>query len=128
MKLCILDKNTNVCVNAMSLEFADAWRDHANLVRAPRDDGEIGWTLLPDGSWDTGYQPPTVEDLALAARARRDKFLQQYVDTINAVRWASMIETEQQAWTDYRQALLDVPQQTQFPIDIAWPEPPINNE
>ena len=128
MKLCILDKDTRVCVNIMSQEFADAWVDHANLIRAPRDDGEIGWVLLPDGSWDTGYRPPSPEDLAAAARARRDKFLQRYIDEINAVRWASMTELQQQAWIAYRQALLDVPEQPGFPTDISWPEPPINNE
>ncbi|WP_412841983.1 phage tail assembly chaperone, partial [Cereibacter johrii] len=28
------------------------------------------------------------------------------------------------AWTAYRQALRDVPEQPGFPAEIAWPEPP----
>lgn len=128
MKLCILDKHSQRCINTLSLEYADSWQDHAHFIRAPRDDGEIGWTLRPDGTWDTGEPEITDDDLAAKARARRDKFLQRYVDEINAVRWASMTEAEQQAWTNYRQALLDIPEQPGFPSTIQWPDPPINIE
>lgn len=46
------------------------------------------------------------------------------IDRINPV-WYTSLTTEQQ--TDlvvYRQQLLDVPQQTGFPIDISWPTKP----
>jgi hypothetical protein len=37
------------------------------------------------------------------------------------LRWGSLTSTEQAAWSTYRQALLDVPQQADFPNNITWP-------
>lgn len=67
---------------------------------------------------------PTAEQLAAGARVKRDGLLRSVVDAINAVRWAAMSAGEQAAWTGYRQALLDVPAQAGFPIEIAWPVVP----
>jgi hypothetical protein len=49
------------------------------------------------------------------------------VDAIagNALRWAGIDADAQAAWGVYRQALLDVPQQTGFPNDVVWPVAPI---
>ncbi len=59
-------------------------------------------------------------------RASRDKLLEDIVDKIpgSAVRWNLMSEEEQLAWTDYRQALLDVPEQEGFPTNVIWPTSP----
>jgi hypothetical protein len=35
-----------------------------------------------------------------------------------------MTQEQQQAWIDYRQALLDVPEQPGFPINVVWPSKP----
>jgi hypothetical protein len=75
------------------------------------------------------YVPPTQEELdaALAAevRADRDALLLE-VDAVagNALRWAELDSTEQAAWSTYRQALLDVPQQDGFPHTVTWPVKP----
>lgn len=63
-------------------------------------------------------------DPAVAARNKRDELLRIQIDTINAVRWAAMDEAQRTAWTAYRQALLDVPQQAGFPFDVSWPIKP----
>jgi hypothetical protein len=120
MKICILDTNTNKCINI--LEDDSGWVDHAHFAQSPRNDGEIGWTLLPSGEWDTGIVPPTLEERQAKARARRDKFLVKVVDVINPVRWEGI--ANKQDWIDYRQALLDVPQQAGFPDDVVWPIQP----
>jgi hypothetical protein len=76
------------------------------------------------------YVPPTQEELdaeaAAAVRAERDMKLATEVDTIagNALRWAALTAEQQQAWADYRQALLDIPQQSGFPHDVVWPTKP----
>lgn len=76
------------------------------------------------------YVPPTQEELdAMAAanvRSERDLKLATEVDPIagNALRWAALTAEEQQAWADYRQALLDVPQQAGFPESVVWPVQP----
>jgi hypothetical protein len=46
------------------------------------------------------------------------------VDRINAVRWNSMTQEQRDAWTQYRQDLLDVPSQPGFPRNIIWPTKP----
>lgn len=76
------------------------------------------------------YVPPTQEELdaeaAVAIRAERDMKLATEVDPIagNALRWAALTTEQQQAWADYRQALLDIPQQSGFPHDVVWPTKP----
>lgn len=68
----------------------------------------------------------TDEELARGARTHREAILMREVDPIvsNALRWAGMTEAERQAIQDYRQALLDVPQQEGFPRNINWPVKP----
>lgn len=53
----------------------------------------------------------TGEDAINAIRNMRDRRLESEVDPIvtNPLRWGSMTEAKQQEWSDYRQALLDLP-------------------
>ena len=75
------------------------------------------------------YVPPTQAELDAAAaaqvRADRDGRLTE-VDAIagNALRWAALDAATQAAWSAYRQALLDVPQQSGFPTSVTWPTKP----
>ena len=75
------------------------------------------------------YVPPTQAELDAAAaggvRAERDNRLTE-VDAIagNALRWATLDADTQAAWSTYRQALLDVPQQSGFPHSVTWPTKP----
>ena len=75
------------------------------------------------------YVPPTQAELDAALseqlRMERDGLLAE-VDAIagNALRWATLSVKQQDAWADYRQALLDVPQQADFPNDVVWPVKP----
>ena len=64
------------------------------------------------------------DDKCTYVRNRRNKFLMVFVDSMNAVKWSSLTPEQQQIWSDYRQALLDIPQQTGFPDDVVWPTPP----
>lgn len=61
-------------------------------------------------------------------RAERD-FLLKDCDAVSPMRWNAMTKDEQQAWMNYRQALLDIPQQSGFPWDgdpdkVPWPKEP----
>lgn len=58
------------------------------------------------------------------AYALRNQLLQDGPDRISPMWWSSMTPEEQQAWLQYRQDLLDVPQQSGFPLDIIWPTAP----
>lgn len=59
-----------------------------------------------------------------AALAKRDQLLREGPDRINPLWWASMTADQQQAWTQYRQLLLDVTEQPGFPLEIIWPTKP----
>ena len=58
------------------------------------------------------------------AKYARDRLLAEGPDRISPVWWSSMTEQEQQAWTFYRQALLDITEQPDYPEFIVWPIKP----
>lgn len=77
-------------------------------------------------SWVAPTQQEQYDYDAKAVRFERDIKLQYEVDPIvsNPLRWGSMSAEEQQSWADYRQALLDVPEQEGFPDNVVWPTEP----
>jgi hypothetical protein len=56
-------------------------------------------------------------------RSSRDEMLSQ-VDRVNPVRYATLTDQQKTELATYRQALLDVPQQTGFPTEVSWPAKP----
>jgi hypothetical protein len=96
-------------------------------------EGTIEVSLQPaefytfDGS---GWVPPSQEDtnarFSILVREQRDALLADNVDPLvsNPLRWADLTAEQQQAWKDYRHALLNVPQQGGFPQDVIWPVQP----
>ena len=64
------------------------------------------------------------EKISKEIRDVRDGLLSLYVDKVNAVRWAAMTPEEQTSMAGYRQALLDIPEQSGFPENVTWPEVP----
>lgn len=69
------------------------------------------------------YDGPSDEELAASAvRQQRNRLLRQ-VDVVvsNPLRWEELSQTDQSAYAEYRQALLDVPQQDGFPFNVEWP-------
>jgi hypothetical protein len=57
-------------------------------------------------------------------KALRDRVLLETVDRLNGARWEAMAEGEKAAWREYRQALLDIPEQEGYPFDGEWPVMP----
>lgn len=66
-----------------------------------------------------------LDEVATIRRRERDVKLLE-VDAVagNALRWASLSDEKKVEWSTYRQALLDVPQQAEFPLNITWPVAP----
>lgn len=126
MKHCVIDQTTGLCVNIIELESADQYQaTDSVLTLAPDCSGEIGWTWNGT-AWQELVPTYTDEQRAANIRMRRDRLLHRHIDRINYIRWSSMSQVEQDAWTAYRQALLEIPQQPGFPNDVTWPQPPIN--
>lgn len=90
-------------------------------------DNDALMTLI--GADKQAYVAPTAEEvraeLELEIREERNFYLEQ-MDAIisNPLRWAAMSSEQQNEWTTYRQALLDVPQQETFPESVTWPTRP----
>lgn len=73
-----------------------------------------------NGVWSKPYivTPLPVSEAQTRVRNARDRLLKQ-TDW-----WAVQDRTMSQAEKDYRQALRDIPQQTGFPTNVAWPTKP----
>ena len=82
------------------------------------------------GSDFEAYVAPTQAELdaelAEYLRYGRDEKLIEEVDPIagNALRWAALTSADREAWSDYREALLNLPAQAGFPNTVAWPTKP----
>lgn len=65
-------------------------------------------------------------DVAANIRRKRDNILATVVDPLvsNPLRWADLTSDKQSQWSQYRQALRDVPAQAGFPTDVTWPVEP----
>jgi hypothetical protein len=86
--------------------FAHHWDNNLNIWIL---DTDLEFTLKSD----------EVRDLRLAKLNELDKFTQ------NPLRWESLSDDFKNQLSTYRQALLDVPQQEGFPLNIVWPESPL---
>ena len=75
-------------------------------------------------NWTTKTWDVDVDTTASQVRSYRDLLLNQTVDKLNPVWWASLTADQQAEATAYRQALLNVPTQTGFPTDVVWPTKP----
>ena len=82
----------------------------------------------PDGEYDFDYANKTwvanTERASVIAYAKRDQLLRDGPDRISPVWWASMTTADQLAWMQYRQDLLDIPQQPGFPMNVVYPVRP----
>lgn len=124
MKFCLLDSTNNVCVNIVELNSAQDFISYDNLILAPDHSGGIGWTWTENGWYNPRAVVYTQEQKAERARKKRNMLLKKYVDSINPMKWESLSEEQKTAWTTFRRALLDIPQQEGFPNTIVWPEKP----
>ena len=73
---------------------------------------------------DAEYDALVHERAIKEKRQERDELLRKVADAMNPMRWEGLSEPEKQAYRDYRQALLDIPQQAGFPENIKWPVKP----
>lgn len=107
--------------------------DPSDQIRAAYPEGTVETPLQPtpihvwDGNqWQEPAQSVKDEYAAQQVRNQRGYLLMGEVDPVatNALRWAAMTDAQKQAWSDYRQALLDIPQQSGFPHNVTWPSKP----
>lgn len=87
-------------------------------VRAQATKVNDAWT----GSWQT------VTDWVLETEAKAQQVRRQRDNRLAASDWTQVSDApvDKQAWATYRQALRDVSDQTGFPDQVTWPQPPAN--
>ena len=92
--------------------------DNAALLTLIGDDFR---PYLPPEQWELD------EAAEVQARSHRQMLLTTYVDPIvsNPLLWGEMDEYAQEVIVTYRQSLLDITTQENFPHDIEWPMEPM---
>jgi hypothetical protein len=88
---------------------------------------------LIDGEWIEVYEwvdktpnelQETFNRTVEVVRADRDTALKLSDNAVRSDVWDKYTAQEKQEWTDYRQALRDIPQQEDFPYDVEFPLEP----
>lgn len=99
----------------ISLDDDDETIDNDNLTSLA---SAIGIAAMDQTMWDNR--------IALGVRDERNFRLLHECDPLvtNPLRWEALTTEKQQEWRQYRQALLDVPQQEEFPHTVTWPTKP----
>jgi len=90
------------------------------LAMSPRPDSQFRrhkWNYENE-TWELDE-----EFTAIELRRLRDQELQS-IDRVNPVWFYDLTDIQKQELEQYRQALLDVPQQAGFPQEIQWPDKP----
>lgn len=132
------------------MEYRNARRINDTVIDCEINHPTYGWIPFTCDPTDTGakfdvvelhtrinndpltvaYTPPTQAELdqkaAELVRKQRDFILIRVVDPIisNPLRWADLTPEQQQSWSNYRRALLDITDQTGFPNNVIWPTKP----
>lgn len=79
----------------------------------------------PDGDYYFDYESKEwvldEQYTIFVALEKRNELLKNGPDRISPLWYDSMTDEQKQAWAKYRQDLLDVPSQPDFPNDIIWP-------
>lgn len=95
----------------------DEWE--ANDCNAYLNDGKLSLGIPKEEAYERD-----------AEIIRNERYLRlRQCDKISPMRWNAMTEEQRQAWTDYRIALLNIPQQKGFPWGgdpdkVPWPKEP----
>jgi hypothetical protein len=97
---------------------ADYYIDQAQAVAKLSKPGEFYQWNQEQKQWHFD-----AEYAASNARHQRQQCL-SLVDQVNPMWYASLSAEQQQQLCTYRQALLDVPQQADFPVQVNWPAKP----
>lgn len=95
--------------------------DTKQPVSRPRDPSTPYKKCVFD--WNSKTWITDLESTEKLVRKARDQLLLA-VDRVNPVWYASLTSTQQTELADYRQAVLDIPQQTDFPESVTWPTKP----
>jgi hypothetical protein len=104
----------NGAVQDANGNWVQAWVEREMFTEYTDENGDVQTVAAQKTAYDTLVN----NDLAKSARAKRDELLKE------TDHYGLSDVTMSTEMTTYRQALRDVPQQTDFPSTISWPEKP----
>lgn len=101
-------------------------------VASPEFALQQGWIECPPDVWpgwgynEGQFEPPSrdIDAEWLAIRQERNSRLAGTDMHVLSDRWITYSLDKQQEWSDYRQALRDIPQSFADPADVVWPTKP----
>ena len=94
--------------------WIEAWTEQEMFTEYTDENGDVQTVAAQKTAYDTLVN----NDLAKSARSKRDELLKE------TDHYGLSDVTMSTEMTTYRQALRDVPQQTDFPSTISWPTKP----
>lgn len=99
---------------------------HATPFDTDEKGAELFKTLEADDTIELESEQEYLEKQGDLVRHKRNGKLVHDVDPIatNGLRFMALGEEKQKEISDYRQALLDIPKQKGFPLDVEWPVKP----
>lgn len=100
--------------------WVEAWVERDMFADYVNDEG----VTVTKAEQEAAYVARKAEEKATAIRTEREQLLNESVDIMNAVRWASLTPEQQAALITYRQELLDITAQSGFPFDVTYPVKP----
>lgn len=104
----------NGAVQDANGNWVQAWVEREMFTEYTDENGDVQTVAAQKTAYDTLVN----NDLAKSARSKRDGLLKE------TDHYGLSDVTMSSEMTTYRQALRDVPQQTDFPGTISWPEKP----
>lgn len=109
------------------VNFEDLKEEFVPFTADPNDSSEHGKDIFAravNGEFGeiAEYEPPPLEYFESMVRNQRDDLLVQFDSIVsNPFRWNDFTAEQKQELSEYRQALLDVPQQSGFPYQVTFP-------
>jgi hypothetical protein len=80
------------------------------------------------GNWETTFniRLKTADELQEEAKLKADLIRSERNALLASSDWTQLFDSrvDKEAWGSYRQALRDIPSQTEFPWNVIWPTPP----
>lgn len=119
----VIDSSSRVVLMRVQHDSSKPWELNLppGAELAPRHDGDIGWTLLPDGSW---YDPDPPIRWSSEQKIRNIRnFRLRQSDKYSYPDYPLTAEKRNE-WLAYRQALRDITSQPDFPGSVVWPVKP----
>lgn len=75
-------------------------------------------------TYRTDFKSRSFEESLDLIRAERDLILNDTIDRMNPLRWASLTDEKKAEWAEFRNSLLSITERVMPSLIIEWPQVP----